>query len=136
MTDEQIIKGLECCHTHEGYCTECPYLGLEFCILTLNNDISCMMQRQKSEIERLTLTFAGVMHFVDKWLDGEELDKDEVTRAATMREKTLSIVEGLQAQLKTARADAVREFAERLLSDVVTFGDIERVLREMTEGEK
>ena len=42
----------------------------------------------------------------------------------------------LTEQLKSARADAVREFAKRLLSDVVTFGDIERVLREMTGVEQ
>lgn len=38
----------------------------------------------------------GVMHSVDKWLEGEELAQDEVNRAATMREKTLKIVETLQ----------------------------------------
>ena len=42
----------------------------------------------------------------------------------------------LKKLLKTARADAVREFAERLLSGVVHFCDIERVVKEMTEGEK
>ena len=33
------------------------------------------------------------MHSVDKWLDGKELEQDEVNRAATMREKTLRIIE-------------------------------------------
>lgn len=35
----------------------------------------------------------GVMHSVDKWLDGKELEQDEVNRAATMREKVLRIIE-------------------------------------------
>lgn len=35
----------------------------------------------------------GVMHSVDKWLDGKELDQDEVNRAVTMREKVLRIIE-------------------------------------------
>jgi hypothetical protein len=38
----------------------------------------------------------GVMHSVDKWLEGDELETDEVTRAATMREKLLRIIESQQ----------------------------------------
>lgn len=50
-------------------------------------------------------TILGVMHFVDKWLDGDELEQDEVNRARIMREKTLEIVEGLQAENKKLNAD-------------------------------
>ena len=95
MTDEQIIKALKC----------------QEVIATAS---LATIQQQKAEIERLTLALEGVMWFVDKWLDGEELDKDEVTRAATMREKTLTIVEGLQEQLATAHDNAMRMFAERV----------------------
>ena len=35
----------------------------------------------------------GVMHSVDKWLDDNELEQDEVNRAATMRENVLRIIE-------------------------------------------
>ena len=51
-------------------------------------------------------------------------------------------IERLTEQLKTARADAVREFAERLKAmhingrTFVTFDDVDYVLREMTEGEQ
>lgn len=41
----------------------------------------------------------GVMHSVDKWLDGKELEQDEVNRAATMREKTLRIIESRPEQI-------------------------------------
>lgn len=67
---------------------------------------------------------AGVMHSVDKWLDGEELNQDEVNRAATMREKTLKIVEDLQLEkerLEKVQVQYVRayfeEFITRLLRD-------------------
>lgn len=46
----------------------------------------------------LYYTLIGVMHFVDKWLEGDELKGDEVNRAATMRDKTLRIVEQLEAE--------------------------------------
>lgn len=51
-------------------------------------------------------TILGVMHFVDKWLDGDELEQDEVVRACTMREKTLEIVEELQAENKKLNANS------------------------------
>lgn len=47
---------------------------------------------------KLEYTLLGVMHSVDKWLEGEELEQDEVKRAITMREKTLQIVEKLTAE--------------------------------------
>lgn len=56
--------------------------------------------RQQEEIENLTYTLFGVMHSVDKWLDGTELEQDEVDRAVTMREKTLRIVEEKQAEIE------------------------------------
>ena len=98
----------------------------------------------KAEVERLQYILMGVMHSVDKWLEGDELKQDEVNRAATMREKTLQIIEkrkaeikGLTEELKTTRAyihanglewglmsvakviydtktEAIKEFAERL----------------------
>lgn len=96
MTDEQIIKGVECCadQSKRKACQECPYntKGLN-CVRYILVDAFSLIQRQKAEIERMT------------------------------------------EQLKTARADVVREFADRLLSGVVRFCDIERVVREMTEGE-
>ena len=89
--------------------------------------------RQQEEIENLTYTLLGVMHSVDKWLDGTELEQDEVNRSATMREKTLRIVEEKQAEIERLKgypyaiqvevskklesqikSEAIKEFAERL----------------------
>ena len=49
----------------------------------------------EAENRNLEYVLLGVMHSVDKWLDGAELEMDEVSRAATVREKTLQIVEKL-----------------------------------------
>lgn len=61
----------------------------------------------KREVINLELTLRGVMHSVDKWLEGDELKQNEVDRAVTMREKTLQIVERLknlvEASKKTAK---------------------------------
>lgn len=119
--------------------------------------------RQQEEIENLTYTLLGVMHSVDKWLDGTELEQDEVNRSATMREKTLRIVEEKQAEIERLKgwdnllkaeihslikSEAIKEFAERLkeksfktirnyglTKDVVEVCDIDNLVKEMV-GEK
>ena len=60
----------------------------------------------KSEVDRLEYKLAGVMWSVDKWLEGDELNQDEVNRAITMREKTLRIAEELQAEVELERANS------------------------------
>lgn len=50
-------------------------------------------------LENQAYIILGVMHSVDKWLDGKELEQDEVNRAATMREKTLCIIESRPEQI-------------------------------------
>lgn len=100
------------------------------------------LNRQQAEIEDLIYKLLGVMHSVDKWLDGDELKGDEVQRAATMREKTLQITEKQQAEIerlqnekqkihkiipkmiKAAKSEAVREFAERVKEEAVTIDGI------------
>lgn len=57
----------------------------------------------QTELRNAEYTLLGVMHSVDKWLDGKELQQDEVNRAVTMREKTLRIVEKLEAELEQAK---------------------------------
>ena len=68
--------------------------------------------RQQEEIDNLTYTLWGVMHSVDKWLDGVELEQDEVNRFATMREKTLRIVEEKQAEIERLKKDNDEKFRQ------------------------
>ena len=150
MPDEAVIKALECCKkvSDEDHCTSCPFCGNR-CVTRLLQNSANLINRQKVEIERLEYTLTGVMHSVDKWLDGSELKQDEVNRAVTMREKTLQIVEGLEEEneflssfdLDKIRAEAIKEFAERLKAEACYFGravaveTIDNLVKEMT-GEK
>ena len=61
-------------------------------------EIANERDRLKAENDELFYKLSGVMLSVDKWLDGEELNQDEVNRACTMREKTLQITERLKAE--------------------------------------
>lgn len=115
MTDNEIIKALECCSTGETYadCEKngCPlYLGITMGCKYIDkenqlySDALDLINRQQAKIENLEYKLFGVMHFVDKWLDGAELEQDEVNRAATMREKTLQITEKQQAEIERLKA--------------------------------
>lgn len=56
-------------------------------------DLNQTSKEAADMLEQQAYIILGVMHSVDKWLDGKELEQDEVNRAATMREKTLRIIE-------------------------------------------
>lgn len=57
MTDNEIIKALECCKDRD--CLNCPMLAKEFCFGLCGDLVSCVLDlinRQKAEIERLKST--------------------------------------------------------------------------------
>lgn len=74
----------------DGACSDC---------LSFLDDTPTAEVVPKSEVDNLEYTLMGVMHSVDKWLEGDELKQDEVSRAITMREKTLRIIENLKAEV-------------------------------------
>ena len=130
MTDNDIIKALECCTSQDGShpCTDCPCWdddksdcnGLDW------KDVASLVNRQKAEIDRLTLEYAGfkadVKHFAD-----------------------------IGKMYSEVRSDAIREFAERLQRksyitkpyaflapkdtkfEMVDVCDIDNLVKEMTE---
>lgn len=138
LKPEDVMRALECCVRRE--CMPCPNkerrTGITECMECLMQDALAILREKDKRINELELTLAGVMWSVDKWLDGEELEQDEVNRAIKMREKTLRIVEEKDAEIerlkkvnqnfaelengyivtgyKNIRADAIAEFAERI----------------------
>lgn len=87
----------------------------------------------RAELDKLEYTLLGVMHSVDKWLEGDELEQDEVNRAITMREKTLRIIETLKSEIEREIGEEIyriigechnetwvclliKEFADRLIN--------------------
>ena len=57
MTDNEIIKALECCTNcicnHAKTDTECPLVKMSFCKNYLMKESLALINRQKAEIERL-----------------------------------------------------------------------------------
>lgn len=148
MTFDKIKKGLECCATfpRESKCDNCTACVDGKCAIK-PSEILNLINRQKAKIDNLEYTLLGVMHFVDKWLDGDELEQDEVKRSEIMREKTLKIMEEQQVeverlkegfkklvekqnlckentqatreyQIKQTKSEVIKEFAERFLKIV------------------
>ena len=95
----------------------------------------------KSEVEKLEYTLMGVMHSVDKWLDGKELEQDEVNRAATMREKTLRIIENAKSEVAREIFEEIemliirRMIADTNLIDDRLITDIAELKKKYTESE-
>lgn len=146
MTDKEIIKALEVC-LESKLCAHCPMTAEGYtsnygtaCRKSLLRYTTNLFNRLQAENERLEYTLLGVMHSVDKWLDGAELEQDEVNRAVTMREKTLRIIESKNAEIERsnchiqklvnvtddlvhecdcAKQEAIKNFAERLCEDRV-----------------
>ena len=50
MTDEQIIKALDCCSNRSTKCIVCPYFEKTYCV---DRDALDLINRQNAEIERL-----------------------------------------------------------------------------------
>lgn len=107
LNREQIIKALEICTGTEQdyYCTNipCPYGDVGSCKDLLMAHAFALIKELTEEKRNLEYVLEGVMHSVDKWLEGKELEQDEVNRAATMREKTLQIVEKLTEENKVRK---------------------------------
>ena len=112
MTDNEIIKALECCSEHVRNCAECPLnvTSLDHCSTRLAQNVLDLINRQKAKIERL-----------------KKYDEERDIR--------------LHARLtEQARAEAIKEFAERLkaekfphtdFGELVYVEDIDNLVKEM-----
>ena len=113
MTDAEIIKALECCSADKStkYCLTCPLQDMGFvgeCIPEKSKNALDLINRQKAEIERLK----------------------------EVNEKLLIDFNGLSGVIKRAKAEAYKEFAERLKEMVTPFkysfnNDIDNLLKEL-----
>lgn len=127
MTDNEIVKALEYCFTNDWNRTKCDkckfYTGTTQCVEDLKSASIYLIKRQQAEIERLKCEM------------GKLLPKD---CAYTVQ---MEVSNKLETQI---RAEAVREFAERLKAksfktirnygltkDVVEVCDIGNLVKEM-----
>jgi precorrin-2 methylase len=125
VTDNEIIKALECCQTPIiADCIDCPNRASgDSCVNELMRKALDLINRQKAEIERLETAYTREYHRV----------------------------EHLAERVENTRAEAVKEFAEKLKAkEAVHFckcgqsfvytdlfnGEIDNILNEMVDEEK
>jgi hypothetical protein len=100
MTDNEIIKALECCADSPSYeyCSECLYgecTSKKGCLSELMEDTIALINSQKAEIERLR----------------REAKIDEIEIKCTRRHRDM------------AKSEARKEFAERLKKNLHEYSD-------------
>lgn len=137
MTDNEIIKALECCisdddGTRERPCKGCPLLQDDSCSNSLRKYALDLINRQKAEIERLekkaNTPFAKIT-----------FDRDK------LQEIVDEYVKNIEIDINLAKSEAIKEFAERLKEKAtsafyeehkyVDTEDIDNLVKEMTEVE-
>ena len=105
MTDKEIIKALECCDVTSGDCVNCPakYRRRSDCIRILTRDTIELINRQQAEIDKL-LVQSGHFDTFARNLCGTRLRNGN----------KIATFEDLQSYISKQKAEAVREFADRL----------------------
>lgn len=98
MTDNEIIKALECCAIKHN-CADCPQLGNKKCIDTAMKGVLELTALQKAEIERL-----------ENDIEAKEIEYGDMVDQCKSVEK----------HLEKAKAEAVKEFAESLKEKAYT----------------
>lgn len=110
MIDNELIKALECCSGKRKHCDDCPCMQDSSC-LELEGKALDLINRQKVEIERLNTeldTFA-------KEYSDLIVEKDKLFDVAEKSLKGIREAKALYVKdIAKARAEAVKEFAERL----------------------
>ena len=91
MTDEEIIKALECCADEDMGCEVCPYWA-KGC--TVEKDTIDLINRQQAEIERLK--------------------EENKFHRKTITENAQRALEVTIEEVENAKAEAIKDFAERL----------------------
>ena len=171
FTDDEVIKALECCA--EKGCTNCPLKSELKCHRKLMKNVHALFNRQKAELDDLkrddlprckdALRRANEIGMaVDK--ENQELraeierltaERDEARQDCAVAERNHQLavaereanVKGFTENLKTAKAEAIKEFAKRLKVKVGSIpqyhfnllqveDDINALVKEMTERTK
>ena len=143
MTDNEIIKAMQCVIGNDVNCSECTYqkvLPFPSCRMMCAKNALDLINRQKAEKERLedeNYTLKNKIEIRDNLIEqlGSDIDIKYNT-IYTMREK-----------LKNLKSEAIKEFAERLKEhsfvdklsldgkETVYVDDIDNLVKEMTEVE-
>lgn len=97
MTDNEIIKALECCSDAKAGCSSCPLCSLKcaYCVKILCNNALDLIKRQKEEIKELK---SEVSILTDANKNLQELYQEEKEIAEAAKQKAINICKKLIAE--------------------------------------
>ena len=151
MTDNEIVKALECCVSEKEGCKGCPY-EVDGCLLDGTNkllkDIFALINRQKAEIAKLE----KVEKYADETIKTQAAEIERYLHSIKLLEKDVQTAQSELKEFKAVYVDkiadmAIKEFAERLKSlqigleisseslYYVPIDCIDNLVKEMTEDE-
>lgn len=131
MTDEQIIKALECCSTdvQENPCPKCAFYNKHRCSTLMLNAASDIINRQKVKIKSL-----------------KQIINEQDKEVLKLQNRIIFWRKNLNYQPEKIKSEAIKEFVEKLKrysfvdnlsldgKETVYVDDIDRLVKEMTEG--
>ena len=138
MTDNEIIKALECCVKTEfiSDCAKCEMFAFDCKDILIENALD-LINRQKAEIERLQMDNkqlqSDVINANQNWDHIKGLWECEKEKVDSAKQKVICACK----MLKTAKSEAIKEFAERLCDGRVSNDPVViavKVELEKTEG--
>lgn len=119
MTDNEIIKALECCSKPviEECCLECPYhLGGQENCHKLLGDIIDLINRKQAEIKEWQRTAVLNANEIIKLQAKNERLKYQVNRLKNYDERRDIALHSML--IANAKSEAIKEFAERLKNSI------------------
>ena len=144
LTDNEIINALECCcDTTKFLCVDrCPLYDYEGdCLNVLKHNVFSLINRQKDDIDELQhrnseldIELKAMRGAANSYkADGERLRAELELRPhviASYACKVLEEPENFKRRLANIKADAIKEFAERLIADLVLLAKHEDEFRQ------
>lgn len=101
MTDEQIIKALECCTLSDNLCAECPLYGETGCVMVRNRLALDLFKRQQAEIDKKTKKV-------------EELSE--------------ILSDHIRIRYQELRTEAIKEFEDKLYNYIISNKQVNEVM--------
>ena len=129
LTDSEIVKALECCikSSHFGECfkNDCPLVSEQGCkvgketlypyALDLINRLQAENERLQETIDEQDIEIARLYKEIDRWINAyEQVAWKRDIFAEDMKEEIKKDCSYLMLDIKTIKAEAYKEFAERL----------------------
>lgn len=125
MTDNEIIKALECCSADYIACKECPFNSKSYCERYIIENAFDFVKRQQAEIERLES-----INSIDNELIKSLIEFYEISKAEAIKE----FVDRL-GNYKEYRYNENCDFVPDVVP-YVRLSDIDKVVKEMVGAEK